>query len=59
MDSVKGALKSKTVWFNVITGVLEIANLFATVLPPGTMTAINVIGNVALRFVTSKPLSEK
>lgn len=59
MNSIKGALKSKTVWFNLITGALEIANLFAPVLPPGSMTAINVVGNVLLRFVTTQPLSEK
>jgi len=59
MNNIKGALRSKTVWFNLITGALEIANLFAPVLPPGSMTAINVVGNVLLRFVTTKPLSEK
>lgn len=34
MNSIKGALKSKTVWFNIITGALEVANLFAPVMPP-------------------------
>jgi hypothetical protein len=59
MDSIKGALKSKTVWFNLITGALEVANLFAVMLPPGTITAINVVGNVLLRFVTTEPLEAK
>jgi len=59
MNSIKGALKSKTIWFNLITGGLEIANLFAVILPPGTMVILTVLGNVALRFVTSESLAEK
>lgn len=59
MDSIKGALKSKTVWFNIITGAIELTNAFAPFLPPGTAMAVNVVGNVLLRFVTDKPLSEK
>jgi hypothetical protein len=42
-----------------LDGALGIANLFAPALPPRTMTPINIIGNVLLRFVTTKPLSEK
>lgn len=59
MNSVKGLLKSKVFWFNVITGVLELVSVFGGVLPPGTATSINVVGNIALRFVTNKPLSAK
>lgn len=59
MDTIKGALKSKTVWFNAITGALELTNAFGGFLPPGVGMAVNVVGNVILRFVTSEPLSSK
>ena len=59
MESIKGLLKSKTFYFNVITGLLEITNLFAGVIPPGSLVMVNAVGNIALRFVTTKPLSEK
>ena len=59
MDSIKGLLFSKVFWFNAITGTLEIANYFAAIIPLGTLMAVNVIGNVALRFVTVEPLAAK
>ena len=59
MDSIKGALKSKTVWFNIITGAMELANAFGGFLPPGVAMTVNVVGNVMLRFVTSEPLEAK
>lgn len=60
MNSLKGALKSKTIWWNIIVGGLEIANtLLVTVLPPGTLMALNVLGNVALRAITSESLEAK
>lgn len=61
MKKLKGALKSKTVWFNVITGVLELVNVFAVPLgiQPGTLTMIAAVGNVFLRFVTSQSLDSK
>lgn len=58
-NSVRGALKSRVVWFNAISGALEIANALAPVTPPGVVTAVNVLGNVALRFVTTEPLAVK
>lgn len=56
-----GALKSKTVWFNVITGVLAVVDkLSGTDLVSAEILAIVVtVGNFALRFLTSKPLVEK
>lgn len=58
-DTLKGLLKSKVFWFNVITGGLELTNALVTVVPPGTALLINAVGNIALRFLTSKPLNEK
>lgn len=56
-----GALKSKTVWFNIITGVVELTNAFAVPLgiAPGTLTIVGAVGNVVLRFLTSLPLELK
>lgn len=59
MNSIKGLLKSKVFYFNLITGAIELVNAFAPFLPPGTAMAVSVVGNVLLRFFTDKPLSEK
>lgn len=58
---IKGALKSKTVWFNIITGAVELINAFAMPLglQPGTLTMVAAVGNVFLRFVTSQSLDSK
>lgn len=58
-DTLKGLLKSKVFWFNTITGALELTNALAGVVPPGTALLVNAVGNIALRFLTSKPLNEK
>ena len=59
MDSVKGLLKSRVFWFNVVTGGLELVNAFSAVVPPGTAMTVNVVGNIALRFLTTEPLADK
>ena len=59
MEALKGALKSKTVWFNVAAAALELTGYLTTILPPGTaLIAVNVI-NIALRAVTSTALKDK
>lgn len=63
---IKGALKSKTVWFNVliaIFGGLELLGAHLTTLF-GTQVAAAILlagglANLALRAVTTQPLSEK
>ena len=63
---LKGALKSKTVWFNVIMAVLgglELVGAHLTTLF-GTQVAASIllvggIANLALRAVTTQALSEK
>jgi hypothetical protein len=55
MDSLKGLLKSKVFYFNVLTGVVELSQL----LPPGTGVLVGTVGNILLRFVTNTPLSQK
>lgn len=67
IEQVKGAVFSKTVWFNGIVGVLgaitwiqDNALLVSAITPAVApyMTAIGAIG-VLLRFFTSKSLSDK
>jgi len=50
---------SKTVWFNLAMGVIQ---LFATaighpIVDPQTGVAIQTIGNILLRTVTTKPVA--
>ena len=63
---IKGALKSRTVWFNVllaILGGLELMGAHLTTLwGPQVAAAIMLSGavaNLVLRALTTKPLSEK
>ena len=59
MKKLKGLLKSKVFWFNAITGTLEIVNVCNAFIPHEIAAAIIAVGNVALRFVTNKPLDQK
>lgn len=63
---VKGATKSKTVWFNVITGMLIAAEPALHLLQPvlgastyGIVSFVLIVGNVALRTITNKALGDK
>lgn len=63
---IKGALKSKTVWFNVLIAMLGSLELFGAHLTTlfGTQVAATILlvgglANLALRAITTKPLSEK
>lgn len=63
---LKGALKSKTVWFNVLIAILGSMELFGAHLTTlfGTQVAAAILlaggmANLALRAVTTQPLSEK
>ena len=63
---LKGALKSKTVWFNVLMAVLgglelvgaHLTSLFGTQVAAAILLA-GGIANLALRAVTTQALSEK
>jgi hypothetical protein len=63
---LKGALKSKTVWWNVLLAVLGGLELIGahltTLLGPQVAAGILAAGamaNIALRAITTQPLSEK
>ena len=63
---LKGALKSKTVWFNVLIAILgglelmgaHLTTLFGSQVAAAIMLS-GAIANLALRAVTTQPLSEK
>lgn len=60
MKTVKGLMKSKTFWFNIVTGVLVFVNEVAgKLIPTEVATTIVAVGNVILRMITNQPLSEK
>lgn len=61
-STLLGALKSKTVWLNGLTAVVEAANYVTPFIPPqhhAAFAAGVAITNVALRAITTQPLSEK
>jgi hypothetical protein len=60
MKNLTGLLKSKTFWFNAVTGALSIVDIMnGNAISPEVKALIIAVGNVALRFLTTKPLSEK
>ena len=59
MTNLRGLLKSKTFYWNVVTIALEVLNVFGGVLPPGTVTMVNALGNIVLRVLTVQSLADK
>ena len=63
---IKGALKSKTVWWNVLLAVLggleligaHLTTLFGTQVAAAILAG-GAMANIALRAITTQPLSEK
>lgn len=61
---MKPAYKSKTIWFNVMTGGVALASQIAPVVQDiegaevvyMILVMVNVIGNIILRNVTDQPL---
>jgi len=66
MQTLKGALKSKTVWWNVLLALLaslemfagNLTVLFGHILASATLL-LGAMLNLALRVVTTQSLSEK
>lgn len=63
LDSIRGSITSKTVWFNalVVAGfVIDILAKTEFVRSNADLVVIlTALGNIILRYVTTKPLSEK
>jgi hypothetical protein len=60
MKTLKGLLKSKTFWFNVVSGALTVVNgAQGEIIPTETAVKIIAVGNIILRFLTNKALNKK
>ena len=59
LDVLKGALKSKTVWLNICTLIIDYSSILTGVIPPGTLTALVALANIGVRFLTVESLKEK
>jgi hypothetical protein len=66
MQTLRGALKSKTVWWNILLALLASLEMFAgnltTVFGPKVAASILMVGalaNLVLRTVTTQALREK
>ena len=57
--TVKSLWQSKTFWFNLLSALLEVAQLVANyqLLPPGVSTVIVNVINIALRTVTTEAVT--
>ncbi len=52
--------KSKVFWFNIVSGCLEIINQSnGSIVPVQYSATIIMVGNIVLRYLTTKPVSEK
>lgn len=63
---IKGALKSKTMWFNLFVALMGIGEAVFGLLQPhiggaiyGWGMAILLVGNTILRVLTTTPLKDK
>ncbi len=64
MNIIRGAFRSRTMWFNLITGVLAILALpeIIALIPAaylGKLLIINAVGNLILRLLTNQSLVDK
>lgn len=63
--TLQGALKSKTMWFNALSGALYVADTYGGLLGavvPGLSALLPgfvIIGNAVLRVLTTTSLSDK
>lgn len=59
-DKLRGLLKSRTFWFNIGTIAVESGALLGFLgIPPGTVSAVNALGNIVLRTITTQSLEDK
>lgn len=56
---LKGAVKSKTVWLNVLALIVDYGAVLTGVVPPGALTAIVALANIGVRVLTTQSLAEK
>ena len=53
----KSLFKSKTFWVNVLTAGVELSGVLTGLIPPGALQIATNVLNIALRLVTSQPVS--
>ena len=56
---LKGAVKSKTVWLNVLTLIVDYGAVLSGVVLSGALTAIVALANIGVRVLTTQSLAEK
>lgn len=60
MKSIIKLFKSKTVWVNLLGGAAQIVNATqGEIIPVEYAVLIQTIINIAVRAITSKPISDK
>ena len=53
----KNLLKSRIFWANVITAAIELSGVLGGIVPTGTLQIVTNVLNIALRLVTSQPVT--
>ena len=53
----KNLLKSRIFWANVITAAIELSGVLGGIVPTGTLQLVTNVLNIALRLVTSQPVT--
>lgn len=60
LEHLKGALKSKTIWFNALLYAVDVFGQFDFVKnDPDFAILVVTVGNILLRFVTKTSLKDK
>lgn len=60
MKKLKGALLSKTFWFNFVVLLVESVDLLnGKTIPPAVAVSIMTVGNIILRAITKESLEKK
>ena len=53
----KNLLRSKIFWVNVLTAAVELSGALTGLVPLGTLQLVTNVLNIALRLVTSQPVT--
>lgn len=60
-NETKTLWKSRTFWFNILTGAAEVAQYAGglNLVPPGVLGIAGAVINIGLRLVTDKPIAAR
>ena len=59
IQTIKGLIKSRVFWFNMLTIIVDSSSLLTGFIPPGTLTTIVAVANIGLRVITNTDLKDK